>query len=169
MAPYRHFVDKDDLLAAICDAGFEMFVQVLSGARMEGDSDFQARLMRMGLAYVRFAANHPAHYQVMFGSSEAKVGQEHWRKSGARAFELLEQTIREGQASGDVRTGDSTELAFIVWSMVHGISLLRQQSDLDDGSAGARTVLLAGGILTTGLRGLHKQAGVPKKPNRRHR
>jgi AcrR family transcriptional regulator len=157
MAAYRHFTNKDDLLGAICDAGFNKFVEVLSAVRMDGDGAFSARLARMGLAYVRFAAEHPAHYEVMFGSREATAGKEHWRQSGARAFELLEETIRVGQADGAVAPGDSRELASIVWSMVHGISLLRLNADLSDGSAGAHMVLRAGEILATGLRNLTGQ------------
>jgi AcrR family transcriptional regulator len=162
-AAYRHFTNKDDLLGAICDAGFDRFFEVLSAARADGDGAFPARLARMGLAYVRFAAEHPAHYEVMFGSREKKSGKEHWRQSGARAFELLEETIREGQADGDVAPGDSRELASIVWSMVHGISLLRLNSDLADGSTGARMVLRAGEILGTGLRNWTGQPPALKK------
>jgi len=152
MAAYRHFANKSDLLGAICDAGFNRFVEVLTAARESAKATFQDRLSRMGLAYVRFAAEHPAHYEVMFGSGSDQIGHEHWRQSGVQAFGLLEQTIREGQASGDVAPGDSRELASIVWSTVHGISMLRLYADLSDGSAGAHAVLLAGSILAAGLR-----------------
>ncbi len=168
-AAYRHFTNKDDLLGAICDAGFDRFVEVLSAARIDGEPAFPARLARMGLAYVRFSAEHPAHYEVMFGSRRQKPGKEHWRHSGARAFELLEETIREGQANGDVAPGDSRELASIVWSMVHGISLLRLNADLSDGSAGARFVLRAGEILATGLRSRLGKAPVVRKSSAKRR
>jgi AcrR family transcriptional regulator len=150
-AAYRHFTDKGNLLAAICETGFHRFVEVLTAARESAGDTFPARLSQMGLAYVRFAAEHPAHYEVMFGSGPDPAD-EHWRKSGARAFELLVETIREGQASGDVAAGDSIELASIVWSTVHGISMLRLHTDFSNGSAGADSVLLAGRILAAGLR-----------------
>lgn len=167
MAAYRHFTDKNDLLGAICDAGFKRFVEVLIAARETGGDTFRARLIHMGLAYVRFAAAHPAHYEVMFGSRERDVGEEHWRNSGARAFGVLEETIREGQGSGDVAPGDSRELASIVWSTVHGISLLRLHSDLADGSAGAKMVQKAGEILAAGLRNWTSRRP-HKKSGRRH-
>ena len=152
MAAYRHFANKSELLGAICEAGFNRFVDVLTAARESTDGTFHGRLSQMGLAYVRFAAGHPAHYEVMFGTGEQQIGQEHWRQSGTRAFELLVQTIQGGQASGDVAPGNPAELASVVWSTVHGISMLRLHTDLSDCSAGAHVVLLAGRILATGLR-----------------
>src|SRR5215475_15048970 len=68
MAAYRHFSDKADLLAAIREAGFAQFADALEQARSKGKT-FPARLKAMALAYVRFASEHPAHFEVMFSWS----------------------------------------------------------------------------------------------------
>src|SRR6202167_2384133 len=68
MAAYRHFQDKADLLAAIREVGFSQFADALEGARQSAPEDPAARLQAMALAYVRFAAEHRVHYEVMFGS-----------------------------------------------------------------------------------------------------
>jgi len=147
MAAYRHFSDKADLLAAIREAGFEQFAEALEQARSKAGKAFSSRLKTMALAYVRFAAEHPAHFEVMFSPDQARRPS----PAGARAFGILEQTIREGQESGDVRSGDSVVLARLVWAQVHGVSMLRLAEDLTPKGAGRRFVEFCAEILEMGL------------------
>lgn len=120
MAAYRHFADKADLLEAISEAGFGQFADALDQARGNAGDAFGTRLKAMALAYVRFAAEHPAYYEVMFGWGGGESGE-----SATRAFGILEETVREGQRSGEVRQEDPVMLARLVWAQVHGISLLK--------------------------------------------
>lgn len=147
MAAYRHFSDKADLLAAIREAGFAQFADALEQARSKGKT-FPARLKAMALAYVRFASEHPAHFEVMFSWSPQQPSPS---PAGASAFGILEQTIREGQQSGDVRAGDSVQLARLVWAQVHGVSVLRLAPNLTPKSAGTRFVEFCSEILKIGL------------------
>jgi AcrR family transcriptional regulator len=142
-AAYRHFEDKAQLLAAISEAGFEQFADALQAARTSAADNFAARMSAMGLAYVRFAADHRAHFEVMFRPLDPP----RMSPAGARAFAILENTIREGQQSGDVRPGDSAALARLVWSMVHGISMLHLGQD----AAGRKFTRLCTEILRAGL------------------
>src|SRR3954451_21225511 len=57
-APAHHFGDKAGVLTAIATEGFEL----LAGATRAASGD----LLDRGLAYIRFAVEHPAHYEVMF-------------------------------------------------------------------------------------------------------
>lgn len=152
MAPYRHFADKTALLRAISEAGFVAFYKALETAKSNAGPDFQARMLAMALAYVRFAAEHQAHYEVMFGSAP---GVSEPIRSGSKAarlaFEVLEQTIREGQDTGHVRKGDSVTLAQAVWAQVHGISTLRLEPDLGNDGAGTRFVIFCSELLLAGL------------------
>jgi len=150
MAAYRHFANKADLLAAIREAGFAEFADVLDAARSKAGRAFASRLRAMALAYVRFAAGHPAYYEVMFGWTDQRSPRP--SPAGARAFGILEQTIREGQEAGEVCTGDAAQLARLVWAEVHGISMLRLAPDLSPKGAGRRFVELSCEILETGLR-----------------
>jgi AcrR family transcriptional regulator len=142
-AAYRHFADKAALLAAIADAGFEEFASALRDAKQTAPADFASRLQAMGQAYVRFANEHRAYFEVMFSQpQDPECGRS---EAGDRAFDVLEQTIREGQQTGEVRPGDASVLARTVWAMVHGISSLR----LDLGDPGF--VRASGEILRYGL------------------
>jgi AcrR family transcriptional regulator len=152
MAAYRHFSDKADLLAAIREAGFAQFADALDAARSKAGKTFASRLKAMALAYVRFAADHPAHYEVMFGWADEPERPAAPSPSGARAFGILEETIRQGQQTGDIRAGDSVALARLVWAQVHGISMLRLAPDLSPhGTTGTRFIELSCDILRTGL------------------
>src|SRR5918999_2031980 len=65
-ALYRHFSDKQALLAVVGREGFRMLRQTLTAAWEQhgrGREGFEA----MGVAYVQFAVTHPSHYRVMFG------------------------------------------------------------------------------------------------------
>jgi len=147
MAAYRHFADKADLLRAICEAGFTQFGDALEEARQNAGESFAARLHAMALAYVRFAADHQAHYEVMFGSQDPAIQSS---PSADRAFGILEETIRQGQQAGEFRQGDSVVLAQLVWSVVHGISTLHL-AHLEEGSTGTRFMSFCSEFVLTGI------------------
>jgi hypothetical protein len=74
---------------------------------------------------VKFASEHRAHFEVMFGlGSEALKLDPEGSKVAERAFGILEETIRNGQTAGEFVAGNSVAVAQMVWSLVHGISLL---------------------------------------------
>ncbi len=144
-AAYRHFADKAALLSAISEAGFIEFGNVLKAAKDGAPTDFASRMDAMGVAYVRFAREHRAHFEVMFGEPPAAGSPA--AEAGARAFGILEQTIQEGQERGEVRPGDSNLLARAVWAMSHGISTLR----LDGDATEPRFIRFGSEMLRTGL------------------
>src|SRR5690349_5530363 len=65
-APYKHFADKRELLAAVSAVGFELLAKRMAEAIRELDSPRQ-RLIAMARAYVRGGVNNPALYRLMFG------------------------------------------------------------------------------------------------------
>src|SRR5262245_51506009 len=65
-APYRHFRDRDELVASIARRGFEQFEAALSRAWDGGKPDAFAAFERVGKAYLEFARTEPAYYSAMF-------------------------------------------------------------------------------------------------------
>jgi AcrR family transcriptional regulator len=65
-APYRHFRDRDELLANVARRGFEEFEQTLARAWDNGRPDPMTALDRFGKAYLAFARKEPAYYSAMF-------------------------------------------------------------------------------------------------------
>lgn len=116
-APYRHFADKEALLFAIAEQGFE-WLAAAGEAAMAGVEDPRARLNAYGVAYVRFAYEHPVHFRVMF--TEELSGDEANAKHGSRAFQLLVEA-----ATRLVGPGHVPELsALSAWSWPHGLATL---------------------------------------------
>lgn len=123
-ALYRHFSDKPALLAAVGREGFRLLRVALTEAWEQhgrGRPGFEA----MGLAYVRFAVAHPAHYRVMFGGFiESCAKDDEFVQEAKAAFQVLVDALVEQQQAGLVRPDDPLLLARMIWSLVHGIAML---------------------------------------------
>jgi AcrR family transcriptional regulator len=149
-AAYRHFADKQALLSAISESGFVSFGAALEQARESAGPTSRARLAAMSLAYLKFAAEHRAHYTVMFGWA-AQPGRtdevvQHWHEPARHSFEILVDTIAAGQRAGEIRAGDTAALARVVWASVHGLALLPFEGGLDE-----RICRLSSDVLYEGL------------------
>lgn len=123
-ALYRHFTDKQALLAAVATEGFRLLRERLVSAWEEGGRG-PAAFEAMGAAYVRFATTNPSHYRVMFGGvvdPQAAAGD--LQREAAGAFGALVDAIGELQRAGVVRTDDSLVTARFVWAVVHGVAML---------------------------------------------
>jgi AcrR family transcriptional regulator len=155
-AAYRHFADKAQLLSAIRAAGFEKFAAALEAGRAVSVKDFKARLGGMGIAYVNFAREHPAYFEVMFGMQPDEEQQEAC-DAEKRAFEILEETIVEGQTKGELRQGSARLMAYALWSLVHGMSALKlDQLPFATGFEPSQFVTACSELLLTGIQATKK-------------
>ncbi len=125
-APYRHFADKEGLLAAVAVDGFQALTSVMLAAKQSQPADTTQPLEAIGKAYIHFALTHPSHYQIMFlgGSWDDPDKYPDLGMAGQQAFEVLVGTIEAGQAIGLYRGFDALDMARVAWSLVHGQSLL---------------------------------------------
>ena len=153
-AAYRHFADKASLLTAIRAAGFEKFAAALEAGRAVSTRNFKARLLGMGLAYVRFAREYPAYFEVMFSTTAAPGEQCEAEQS---AFQILEETIIEGQTKGILRPGHPHLMSCALWSLVHGISALKlEDMPFAAGLSPSDFVSACSGLLLTGIQAAKK-------------
>jgi len=124
-APYRHFADKDTLLAAVAEEGFRMLAEEMAQAMENGPRDPLAKFQASGVAYVRFAASHPSHYQVMFGPELAdRERHQPLFEAGKVTKNMLTGAIKAVQESGTLRPGNPDDLALAAWTIVHGLASL---------------------------------------------
>lgn len=122
-APYRHFADKSELLAAVAEQGFlELHADLAAAAGRVADP--KERVTALGRAYVRWAVTHPDHYQVMFGFESLKAEHPNVAAAGEQAFGDLLAAITACQQAGMVAGSDPLELAAPLWSLVHGVASL---------------------------------------------
>lgn len=123
-APYRHFPDRDALLAALAEEGF----RGLTAAMISGGEAYHypvEHLTAVGYAYVSYALEHPHHYRLMFSDFQWGSGVypdlDYWSE---RAFQVLLDAIDRGIRSGVFRQVEAQSLALVAWSLVHGQALL---------------------------------------------
>ena len=135
-APYRHFADKQALLASVAEEGFRAMTAAMRRATSPHEDQPLLKFRALGLSYVDFACSHPAHFRVMFGPELAdRSTHPSLAEAGAEAFKLLVASIADCQKAGFAREGDPEELAMTAWSTVHGLSAL-----VVNGQLGARGV-----------------------------
>jgi AcrR family transcriptional regulator len=111
-APYRHFPDREALLAAIAAEGFRFLGSALEEAGISGP---QAR----GEAYVRFALEHPRRFRLMFGGGIRLEAHPALREHASRAYDDL---VRAFATMGDARSAEVAAAA--AWSLTHGLANL---------------------------------------------
>ena len=151
MAPYRHFADKEALLAAVAEHGFGLFARALRGAGQSGADPF-ARLRARGVAYVRFALDHPELFRLMFGPEIAdKKKYPGLAAAGQDALGALAETIEPCMPGIEAWNRDDVALAS--WSAMHGLAALMVDGRLGDrpGDAGAAADRV-GRMLIEGIR-----------------
>lgn len=131
-APYWHFADREALLAAVAERGFEEMAKGMMEI-WSREAEPAERFRALGIGYVRFALAQPSYLRVMFGS-EVPDKAEHpaLKAAGERTFTLLVQAITECQAAGHMRGGDPEAFAVAAWSIVHGLAALLVDGKLKD-------------------------------------
>ncbi|MFJ3083451.1 TetR/AcrR family transcriptional regulator [Streptomyces halstedii] len=124
-APAHHFKDRAGLLTAVAAEGYALFADTLADA-----PDLRER----GVAYVRFATRHPAHFQVMFRPELYRADDPALLTAKARATE----TLRAGVSTlPDAAHGEDPRLTGVAaWSLAHGFATLLLTGNLADALEG---------------------------------
>lgn len=153
-APAHHFGDKAGLITAVATEGYRLLDEALTGA-WERTGSF----LEMGVAYVRFATEHRAHFEVMFRPDLYRADDRELLEAQRLAASTLSGGVR---SLPDARAGDDpavTELA--AWSLVHGFATLLlsgilgpQIGDDPEGTARAVAEMLLRGLTEAGYRAI---------------
>jgi AcrR family transcriptional regulator len=144
-APYHHFASKAALVEALVVETLYQLAQALQEAGQASTGTSLDRLMAIGVAYVRFAVEHRASFQILYrpelrhlarpqpdadGMTPSPIDQ-----AGSAAYRVLLDAIMGCQQAGVVVAGDPLPLALTAWATVHGLAQL-----LLDGVVGAEIV-----------------------------
>jgi AcrR family transcriptional regulator len=126
---YNHFLDKDALLRAVCDADFGALHE--SFARVGRIVDPIDRLKKIGQVYIEFALRHPSHYRLMFMTPRPHRDDAECEEIGQGdpdqdAYSFVRATIAEAVGLGLFRDQyhDPDLLSQVFWSCVHGVAAL---------------------------------------------
>ena len=133
-APYRHYPSRDHLLAAIMQRCFEDFANHLDQASQAHATD---ALLGMGEAYMRYAAQHPLEYRLMFGTPWPEpAAHPELVRHAVHAFDLLRnQLLQQLQERASAPQSDMLALlaqaelqALFIWSALHGMAGIQQSN-----------------------------------------
>jgi AcrR family transcriptional regulator len=117
-APAHHFGDKAGVLTAIAVEGFELLTAATSAATEQTGS-----LIEGGIAYIRFALEHPAHYEVMFRPDLYDQNDETLIKARDDGATVLSDAVRRSLGP-DANDQDVLSGVIASWSFAHGFASL---------------------------------------------
>ena len=118
-APYRHFRDRESLLAALAAEGFEML------GRAQREAAALGGLRAMGEAYVHFALAHPQRFRLMFGGQLRMSRHPALNEIARKTFDGLSGAL--ARVAGAPR---AAEASIAAWALVHGLSHLLLEQKL---------------------------------------
>lgn len=129
-APYRHFPERESLLAALAAEGFAMLGRAQQAARAAGD------LRAMGEAYVAFALAHPQRFRLMFGGTVRIARHPALREVATRVFDGL-----AGALEREVHSTGARDASVAAWALVHGLAQLLLEDKISAAARGGRDEL----------------------------
>lgn len=159
-APAHHFGDKEGMFAAFCARGYGILASEMQEARVSASgANAIARMGAVGTAYVTFALNHTAHFDIMFRSGMDKEAHEALHTCAATPLGVLMEAVQDLVDENDLRGVDIRIVAMYFWSLAHGLASLAvdgalpptlQELSIDDYIAGifsmSALTLGAGGV-----------------------
>jgi AcrR family transcriptional regulator len=135
-APYRHFRDRDALMADVARRGYELFETRLTEAWNDGKPEPFKAFENVGRAYLAFARNEPAYYSAMFEAGVSPDSEPELRQAADRAFTVLRRASEALCArTPEGRRPPALMMSLHVWALSHGIASLFGRGD-----AGRRTL-----------------------------
>ena len=129
-APYRHFRDRDELMADVARRGFEQFEAALTRAWNDGQPNVLQAFENLGKAYLAFARDEPAYYAAMFEAGTPPAATPELRQASDAAFAVLRHAAEMVCATLPAeRRPPALMVALHIWAMAHGIASLFGRPD----------------------------------------
>jgi AcrR family transcriptional regulator len=129
-APYRHFRDRDALMADVAARGFDAFTASLKTAWNEGRPTPAAALNRLGAAYLAYARAEPATYAAMFEAGLCLDNYPALATASDAAFGVLRQACESLIATMPAgKRPPAMMMALHLWSLSHGLASLFGRGD----------------------------------------
>lgn len=120
-SPRRHFADKQALLDALAQSGFQRLDVALAQATEGRARNFSARLTNFAQAYIEFALKHPALWGLMFESKHRPRAPSELLEASNAAFSHGPGLFKAGQAAGEIVPGDPWRLSLTLSAALQGL------------------------------------------------
>ncbi len=161
-APYRHFADREDLVRAVALRGFDLLAERSRRARDAHRLGSIDAIVAMGQAYVRFAADEPALFRLMFGRRHAEVCAASPDPEGKACFGVLLDAVAAFLTENEHGSDDLMSLALPLWTIVHGAASLLIDQDFDAVAPGTDVDALVDTATRSFLTGFVARSAVPE-------
>lgn len=124
-APYRHFSDKNELLAALATRGYRKLLAELEAAGQSAGDSPAEQLHAFAHTYVHYAVDNRDIFKLMFGPALQPLEQyPALRQASRETYDLVRRIVRDGIARQVFRDEDVDYLANAGWSGIHGLATL---------------------------------------------
>lgn len=130
-APYHHFKDKDELLAAVAHQGFEMLAEAMAKAS-DSIEDPMMRVNAIGVAYVCFARDNRALYHLMYDSSRRENFRAEPRKAGEGPGGVTVRALTRAAGGAEIDPLQLELRQVAGWCMTHGLAEMEASREFDD-------------------------------------
>jgi AcrR family transcriptional regulator len=130
-APRRHFADKQALLDALAEDGFERLGRELDDAMAAAGDSLREKLGAFARAYVRFATAHAALLELMF-TGKHRPGADRLREAADRAFAAPLALFAGAVASGEIVAGEPERVGIVAFATLQGLASLANTGMLGD-------------------------------------
>ena len=130
-AIYRHFSDKEALVARVVELAFQHFERFLLDSIVSLPVGSFERIAALGEAYIGFARDNEEEFKILFNplvTSRKKLKD----IPGQAGYPIVHRCVEEAIDAGVIRDTDPRLVALYLWSRVHGIVMLLLACDLDD-------------------------------------
>ncbi len=125
-APYRHFSDKNELLAALATRGYRKLLADLEAAGRRAGANPVDQLFAFAHSYVNYAVGNPDLFKLMFGPAlQPQEAYPELRQASRDTYELVRSIMRSGIEQGIFRQEDVAYLANSGWSAIYGLATLK--------------------------------------------
>ncbi len=124
-APYRHFKDKEALIAAILEQAFTIKREYMERAMNDAQGDAHKIFIGCGLAYFRFGLDYPQHFNLMFSDHCRPDGNyPDLLRAAVSNYETVVKMVKISQDAGIIGAGDPFHHALHCWALVNGFTVL---------------------------------------------
>ncbi len=122
-APYLHFKSKAALLSAIAEGGFKQLTVNYQKINNDKSLSTEMKLQCIGLAYIRFAIDHPGVFSLMFSREIAdNKSSGELLSSSSETFTVFIDVVKAFQIEWGLTDIDFISLVNQFWSTVHGLA-----------------------------------------------
>ena len=124
-APYRHFEDKDALLAEIACDGCHLMAAELRKAAAKV-SGVREQMLEVGMAYLNFSSVHADYFDVIFNAGLDKSKYQDLGRAAAEAFGVILELSQQAEKTPEL----AAQRAVSAWALVHGFATLTEDGAL---------------------------------------